>query len=52
MKIKLAAAVVALVALPAAGYAMCSDRSHQAMSCSDGAVWDASSQSCVKQVTG
>ncbi len=52
MKIKLFAAVIALTALPAAGYAMCSDKSHQAMSCADGAVWDASSQTCIKQVTG
>jgi hypothetical protein len=52
MKIKTLIAAMALATLPAASFAMCSDKSHQAMSCSEGTVWDAASQTCIKQVTG
>lgn len=37
--------------LPALAYAGCSD-SHQAMSCTEGTVWDAATQTCVEKVTG
>ena len=49
MKTTLAALALAL--MPALASAMCSDKSHQAMSCADGTVWDAASNSCVKQVS-
>ncbi len=52
MRTKTILAAVALTILPAAAFAMCSGKSHQAMSCAEGTVWDANSQSCVKQVTG
>lgn len=50
MTIKTAFAAIALAVLPAFGYAACST-SHQAMSCADGTVWDAATQSCVQQVS-
>lgn len=50
MKTKLTLATVALIALPAFASAMCSDQSHQAMSCAEGMTWDAATQSCTKQV--
>lgn len=40
-----------LTVLPALSYAGCSG-SHQAMSCAEGTVWDADTQTCVEQVTG
>ncbi|TNF23184.1 MAG: hypothetical protein EP318_01140 [Rhodobacteraceae bacterium] len=40
-----------LTVLPVMGYAMCND-GHQAMSCAQGTVWDAATQSCVERVTG
>lgn len=43
-------AALALVLTPALASAMCSDKSHQAMSCAEGTVYDAASASCVKQV--
>lgn len=49
--IKTLLAAAALAALPALSFAACSS-THQAMSCSDGTVWDAASQTCVAQVTG
>lgn len=52
MTIKTIVAAVALTVLPALGYAMCSDRSHQAQSCAPGTVWDAAQQACVQQVNG
>lgn len=52
MKIKTLIAAMALATLPAASYAMCAGKSHQAMSCAEGTMWDAASQTCIKQVTG
>jgi len=40
-----------LAAFPVIGYATCND-GHQAMSCAQGTVWDAATQSCVEQVSG
>ena len=51
MTIKTALAALALTILPAISYASCSDRSHQAMSCAEGSVWDAASSTCVQQAT-
>lgn len=53
MTIKTAFVALALSCLPVMGYAMggCSDRGHQAQSCAAGSVWDANSQTCIKQVT-
>lgn len=42
---------VMLSVLPALSFASCSD-GHQAMSCAQGTVWDAATQTCVEQVTG
>lgn len=42
---------VTLAAAPLSAFAMCSENSHQAMSCSEGTVWDAQSQTCVAQVS-
>ena len=50
MTIKTFLTAAALTALPALGYAMCSDRSHQAQSCAPGMVWDSAQQACVKQI--
>ncbi len=50
MTIKTLIFAAALVAIPAASFAYCSGRGHQAQSCAPGTVWDADSQSCVKQV--
>ncbi|MEX0282322.1 MAG: chitin-binding domain-containing protein [Arenibacterium sp.] len=53
MTIKTVVVAFTLTCLPVVGFAMgCSEGSHQAQSCADGAVWDAESQSCVKQITG
>lgn len=51
MKTKTALAALALITLPALASAMCSDKSHQAMSCAEGMVWDAATSSCTKQVS-
>lgn len=51
MTIKTILTALALTVLPAASFAMCSGKSHQAMSCAEGTVWDVESESCVKQVT-
>jgi len=50
MKAKTLFAALAVTLLPAAGFAMCSERGHQAQSCAAGTVWDANLQTCVKQV--
>lgn len=47
MKTTLAALALALTPMMAS--AMCSDKSHQAMTCAEGSMWDAASQSCVAQ---
>ena len=49
MKTILTAFTIAL--MPMSAFAMCSGKSHQAMSCAEGTVWDIESQSCVKQVS-
>jgi len=48
---KTALAILALASFPAFAQAMCSDKSHQAMSCAEGMVWDAQTGSCTKQVS-
>ena len=40
-----------LAAAPLSAFAMCSDKSHQAMSCAEGSVWDAQTGTCVAQVS-
>ncbi|MCM2560991.1 carbohydrate-binding module family 14 protein [Lutimaribacter sp. EGI FJ00015] len=50
MKIKTTLAALALITAPALASAMCSDKTHQAMSCAEGTVWDSASQACVSQV--
>ncbi|MFC3118467.1 carbohydrate-binding module family 14 protein [Jhaorihella thermophila] len=50
MFVKTVIVTLCLAVLPAAAYAGCSSRGHQAQSCAPGTVWDAASQSCVKQV--
>ncbi|MFY0680269.1 MAG: hypothetical protein JXR13_06820 [Thalassovita sp.] len=40
-----------LILMPIASFAMCSEGHQQAMSCIDGMVWDAETQSCIKQVS-
>ncbi|MFK7752805.1 MAG: hypothetical protein AB8B51_09660 [Sedimentitalea sp.] len=53
MTIKTVLAALALTVIPAVSFAMgCSERSHQAQSCAAGSVWDTTSSSCVKQITG
>ncbi|MCE8001018.1 MAG: adenylosuccinate lyase [Rhodobiaceae bacterium] len=52
MKIKTLFVVFGLLVLPASGYAMCSGHDHQALSCAEGTVWNADTQTCVAQVTG
>ncbi|REC58847.1 adenylosuccinate lyase [Rhodosalinus sediminis] len=51
-KLKTLAAATALTLVPAMSMAMCAGKSHQAMSCADGMVWDSEQQACVKQVMG
>ncbi len=51
MRTKTIFVALALTILPAAAFAACSGKSHQAMSCAEGTVWDATSQTCVKQAT-
>jgi hypothetical protein len=51
-RIKTILAAAALVAVPAIASAGCGWHSQQAMSCADGMVYDAATQSCVEQVTG
>lgn len=51
MALKTAFITLALVALPALASAECSWSKHQAQSCAPGSVWDAQSESCVKQIT-
>jgi hypothetical protein len=48
---KIVLTALALTVLPAMSFAMCSDKSHQAMSCSEGMVWDAAQQACVAQIS-
>ncbi len=50
MKIKTTLAALALITAPALASAMCADKTHQAMSCAEGTVWDSASQSCTAQV--
>ncbi|MFC3615919.1 chitin-binding domain-containing protein [Lutimaribacter marinistellae] len=50
MKTKIALTALALIALPAVSFAMCSDRQHQAQSCAAGSQWNADTQSCEKVV--
>ena len=51
MKIKTTLAVLALMCAPSLALAMgCSSQHEQAMSCSEGSVWDAESRSCKPQV--
>ncbi|MEY8831106.1 carbohydrate-binding module family 14 protein [Sedimentitalea sp. XS_ASV28] len=50
MTLKIVAATLVLVTLPALSFAMCSDRKHQAQSCAPGTTWDAVSESCVAQI--
>ncbi|MCB1313741.1 MAG: hypothetical protein KDK29_18505 [Sedimentitalea sp.] len=52
MTLKTTLSALALIALPAISFAMCSERGHQAQSCAPGTVWDANTQSCVEQVSG
>lgn len=54
MKMKTILAALALAIAPTLAIAEgCSSRhSEQAMSCGEGTVWDADTQSCVEQVTG
>lgn len=51
MTAKILMTAVALTVLPAAAFATCSGKSHQAMSCAEGSVWDADTRSCVQQVS-
>ncbi|PJE36786.1 adenylosuccinate lyase [Pseudooceanicola lipolyticus] len=51
MTLKTALAALTLTLVPAVGFAMCSGHETQAQSCAEGSVWDAASQSCVKQAT-
>lgn len=50
MKIKTTLAALALITVPALASAMCAGKTHQAMSCAEGTVWDADSQACVAQI--
>ena len=50
MTIKTTLAALALVTVPALASAMCADKTHQAMNCAEGTVWDNASQACVAQV--
>jgi hypothetical protein len=54
MKIKVLLAALALAAAPGLASAMCSWSAHgteQAMTCAEGTVWDATSQTCVTAAT-
>jgi hypothetical protein len=52
MTTKTLLAALALTLLPAVSFAMgCSGKSHQTQSCGVGTVWDADTQTCVKQVS-
>ena len=52
MTFKTVLTALALTCLPAVSFAMgCSGSDHQAQSCATGSVWDAASNTCVKQVT-
>ena len=52
MTVKTIAAAFVISCLPAISFAMgCSFGTHQAQSCAEGAIWDAQTQTCVKQVT-
>lgn len=50
MPLKTALASLALIFATTAAYASCSARGHQAQSCVAGTVWDANTQTCIKQV--
>ncbi|RVT84504.1 adenylosuccinate lyase [Rhodobacteraceae bacterium CCMM004] len=54
MKTKIIIAAAALAVAPTFAAAMCSGLKHQdtAMSCADGSVYDADTNTCVKIVTG
>ncbi len=43
---------IALLALPSLAAATGCAEKHQAQNCAEGYAWDATSQSCVQQVTG
>lgn len=43
---------VALLATPVAAWAQCSRTEQQAMSCTEGTMWDPVTNSCVPIVTG
>lgn len=51
MKLKTIVAATVLALAPAIGFAMCSDREHQAQSCATGTTWDADKQACVPQAS-
>lgn len=51
MTIKTILTALTLGLMPLGAFAMCSGKSHQAMSCAEGTVWDAASESCVQQVS-
>jgi BRCT domain type II-containing protein len=51
MKMKIALATAALIALPAMGFAAGCNYDKQAMSCGVGSVYDADSNSCVATTT-
>lgn len=54
MTVKTLLAALVLSAAPAFAFAMCSGSTHaseQGMTCSDGATWDAESQTCVPTTT-
>jgi hypothetical protein len=48
--VKTLVVAAALSVVPAISMAMCGSKSHQAMSCAEGMVWDAQQQACVQQV--
>lgn len=52
MTLKTTITALILGLAPAASFAFCSERNHQAQSCAQGTVWDAEAQQCIKQVTG
>ena len=51
MLIKTAFTALALTVLPAISFAQCAGKSHQAMSCAEGTVWDSDTRTCVEQVS-
>ncbi|MGX9350141.1 carbohydrate-binding module family 14 protein [Shimia sp. W99] len=52
MMIRKMALAMIMVVMPVTAYAIgCSSQEQQVMSCGEGKVWDASSRSCVEQVS-